>query len=58
MDKVGCVWRVVGCNLLSPVHAVFLTQSAFLMNAEVDLSLSDMKKLKPSQIGYGEKNVI
>ena len=45
LDKVGCMWRVLGCNLLNSVHAIFLTESALLRNAEVGLSLSDMKKI-------------
>ena len=42
-----CYWikrdGVLGCNL-NPVHAIFLTESALLRNADVGFSLSDMKK--------------
>ena len=43
LDKVGCMWSMLGCNL-NPVHAIFLTESALLRNADVGFSLSDMKK--------------
>ena len=44
VDKVGCMWRVVECNLLSSVYTIFMTECTLLRNVEVGLSLSDMNK--------------
>ena len=44
VDKVGCMWRVVECNLLSSVYTIFVTECTLLRNVEVGLSLSDMNK--------------
>ena len=44
VDEVGCMWRVVECNLLSSVYTIFVTECTLLRNVEVGLSLSDMNK--------------